>query len=437
MESSHRPLTVRHATALVVANMIGTGIFTTTGFLIQDLHRPGLVLLAWWLGGMAALSGALVYGELGAMLPHAGGEVVYLSRAFHPAVGFVAGWISLVVGFAAPVAASAVAFGHYLRAALPQVPPVPAAIGLIVLLSVAHAWNVRFGGRLQVGVTLVKVVLITSLLLGGALVGEGDLAHLSLALPGDDVSAGSLAVSLIFVSYAYSGWNGAAYVAGEVAEPSRNVPRALLAGTLLVTSLYLGLNLLFLYAVPPADLAGKVEVGHVAAAALFGPAVGRALSLAISLALVSSVSAMVLAGPRVAVALAERRLVPAALGRRREGGAPAVAIALQALLASAFAVTATFDSLLIFVGFTLSLIAALTVIACWVLRIREPDVERPFRVPGWPVPALVFLALSLWMAGYAVFSRPLESLAGVGVVGVGLLGYAAATRRIDPPAGEP
>ncbi len=420
-EASRSRISGVHATALVVANMVGTGIFTTSGFLIADLGRPLYVLGLWLLGGLAALCGALVYAELGSALRRAGGEVVFLARAWHPSVAFAAGWISLVVGFAAPVAASSMAFGTYLHAAT-GAPPLVAAVLLIIVVSFAHAGDVRLGGRFQLVVTGVKLALLF-LLLGASLLSDAlDPSRLFAEAEGVTPSWSAAAVGLIFVSYAYSGWNAAAYLAGEIDDAERNIPRALLIGSSFVTVLYLALNALFFSAAPAVALAGKVEVGHIAAVHLFGEDIGRAFSTAIALALVSSVSAMILAGPRVAVFLAEERLLPAALGRRRAGGSPVVAVISQAVLAIICALTATFDSLLVFVGFTLSVTAAATVLGAWRLRITEPELERPFRTPLWPLPAIVFVGLATWMVAFSLSERPKAALAGLVVlllVGVG------------------
>ena len=417
--SEGRPLGVWSATSVVIASMIGTGIFTTTGFLLAELS-PVWVLLVWLAGGALALGGADVYAELGAMMPRAGGEYVYLRRAFHPAVGFLSGWISLVVGFSAPIAAAAIASGSYLEAVVPGVHAQTVAVLLIAVTTALHMVSVTWGARFLVGFTVLKVALLLVLVVGGLTVGTGSWSHLSAAsVP----RPGQLAVALIFVSFAYSGWNGAAYLAGEIRQPSRDLPRALVVGTALVVLLYLALNLVFFYAVPPAELAGQVEVGHIVAKSLFGPRAGQSLSLLIAVALVSSINAMVLAGPRVYQAMAEDALFPRLFARKNQAGAPWTAVALQGAMAALLAVTATFDQLLVYIGFTLSLFAALTIVAAFVLRRREPAARRPYRARTWPVGPLLFLALSLWMATYSVAERPVESLAGVATLGMGLALY--------------
>lgn len=420
---ARRKIGLIHATAIVVASMIGTGIFTTSGYTIAELDHPIWVLAVWAVGGLLALAGADVYAELGAMMPRAGGEYRYLRRAYHPAVGFLSGWVSLVVGFAAPIAASAMAFASYLGAVFEGVPVRASAILLIAAATALHMTSVTWGSRIQTVFTALKVLLLLLFVLGGLAFGRGSFAHLSAPLTSPPPA--ELAVSLVFVSFAYSGWNAAAYVAGEIERPERNLPRALLGGTASVLVLYLGLNVVFFYAAPPSVLAGELEVGHLAAEALFGTRAATVLSLLISVALISSVSAMTMAGPRVYLAMAEDGLFFEALAREGRGGAPWASVALQGVLACLLAATATFDQLLVFIGFTLSLFSALTVIGAFVLRRREPEAPRPYRARGWPLTPLAFVALSLWMVVHAVASRPRESLAGLATMLLGLVLYVA------------
>jgi APA family basic amino acid/polyamine antiporter len=437
-----RPLGAAHGAALVVAGMIGTGIFTTTGMLLASLGSPWLVLLTWVVAGVLALCGAAVYAELGAMMPRAGGEYIYLSRAFHPAVGFLSGWIGLLVGFAAPAAASALAFGRYLHAIAPALPQKPLALALIVLVTTAHLVDVRFGARLQAALTGLVVVLILVFIVGAAASGQGAWAHLAgtagaIVAPGATapaagapaVTAGALALGLVFVSYAYFGWNTAAYVAGEIRDPARSLPRALVAGTALVTVLYVALNLVFLWAVPPGALAGQIEVAHLVAGALFGPRGATLLSSLVALALAGSVSAFMMAGPRITIAMAEDGLFFRALGRTGPRGAPTGAVALQGALAFLVAATAAFEPILVYVGFTLTVSAGATVLAAFVLRRREPDAPRPHRALGWPVSGLLFLVSAVFMTTFAIHSRPRESAASLLTLLVGGLAYKLWRRR--------
>jgi basic amino acid/polyamine antiporter, APA family len=427
---AQRRLGLVAATALVVANMIGTGVFTTTGFLSADLGGAVPVLIGWLVGGVLALCGAAVYAELGAMMPRVGGEYVYLRRAFHPLVGFLSGWISLVVGFSAPIAASAVAFGKYTSAVFPALSGTVAAVGVIVAMTLLHMSSVALGSTVQTVFTALKVLLILVFIVAGALVGDGDWSNVTSTGAGADaVLSSTFAVSLIWISFSYSGWNAAAYVAGEIRDPERNLPRALLIGTGIVTALYLLLNVIFFYAAPAEVLGGAagggpaVEVGDVAARRLFGDSAGRLLSSLIAIALVSSVSAMVMAGPRVYTAMAEDGIFFQALAKRGQGGAPVLGVLLQGALAVFLVLIAKFDQLLTYIGFTLSVFAALTVLGAFVLRAREPDTERPYRTFGWPVTPLLFLVLSVWMAFHSIRVRPTESLYGLATLVAGVVVY--------------
>lgn len=415
-----RSLGASTAAAAVVASMVGTGALTTTGILVETLGAPGLVLVAWAVGGLAALAGALCYAELGAALPANGGEYRLLGRIYHPAAGFVAGWISLVVGFAAPAAASALAFGHYLAAVFPVSPPV-AGGALLVAVSALHAADVKAGARFQEWATAAKVALVAALALL-LLFTAGRPVAPAFAFDGEagGIASPSFAVALILVSFAYSGWNAAVYLAGEVREPRRHLPRALVGGTLLVVSLYLVLNVALLVAVPPAELAGVVEVVHVAAGRVWGEGAGRAVSLVIAALLVSSVSVLTLAGPRVVEAMGGDFPRLRALSRRRGRGGPARAVWLQTGLSLLFLATASFETILTFTGFLLSVSAGATVIGVAVLRRRERGLERPYRTPWYPLPVIGFAALAAWMAISACIERPVVVLVGAAFVAVGL-----------------
>lgn len=413
--------------ALVVASMIGTGIFTTTGFLAADLGGTSQILLCWLVGGLLALCGALVYGELGAMMPRAGGEYVYLSKAFSPLVGFLSGWVSLFAGFSAPAAASAMAFGSYLHAAETSIPASGAALALVVGLTLMHAISLSFGTRVQTVLTVGKVVLILGFILAAFSVGDGDWSNLEKGRRLAETEWNVFAVSLIWVSFAYSGWNAAAYLAGDMEDPGRNLPLALVLGTLIVVVLYVALNVVFFYATPVTQLAaGKgggpvVEVGHEAAIVLFGSATGAALSLLIALALASSVSAMILAGPRVYQVMAEDGVFFSLFAKKNKRGVPQFSVIFQGALTSFLIIITGFEQLMYYIGFTLGVFSALTVAAAIVLRRTQPDAYRPFKVPGWPVPAILYICLSLWMAGHTIFARPWEALAGSGTLVIGAL----------------
>ncbi len=426
---SHRRLGGWTATLLVVASMVGTGVFTTSGFLIRDIGSPAAVLATWLAGGLLAICGALSYAELVAALPRNGGEYQLLTRIYHPAVGFAAGWISLVVGFSAPIAASALAFGHFLGAVVDGVNPTLAGLLLILVLSVLHAVHVMAGSRVQNLAAGAKVAFILVMAVGGLILGDPHRLVSGGQIPLiRAVFSSPCAVGLILVSFSYSGWNGAAYLAGEVREPSRTLPRALLVGSALVTVLYLGLNAAFLAAAPASELAGVVEIAHVASVHLLGATAAGALSVGIAVLLVSSVSAMIMSGPRVYEAMGQdyRRL--GLLAQRTKHGGPVVAVALQGVIASAMLFTATFETLLTYIGFTLSVSAGLTVIGVFVLRRREPDLRRPYRTWGYPFTPMVFAILALWMIVHAVFERPVVVGAGLTTIVLGLVLFVVVSR---------
>ena len=438
--TGQRPLGAVHAAALVVASMVGTGVFTTTGVLLTSLPSPAVVLVAWALSGLLALCGAAVYAELSAMMPRAGGEYVYVSRAFGPAAGFMSGWVALIVGFAAPTAGGALGFASYVHALAPALPTLGVEIALIVVLTAVHMFDVRFGARLQTGLAGLVVAVIVVFVVAALVTGGMAFTNLAAAAPqaasprdiGAVATAGAFAVGLVQISYAYSGWNGAAYVAGEVRDPARALPRALVIGTGLVTLLYLLLNVVFLCAVPPAALAGQVNVAHIAAGALFGAGGAQVVSSLVALTAAGFVSAMLMSGPRVAVAMAQDGVFFRALGRGNARGAPTLAVGLQGALAIVAVMTAKFDQLLVYVGFTLTLNAAAAVLAAFVLRRRDPG-ERPHHALGWPYSGVLFLAMAAFMIVLAVRERPWESAAALATLVAGGVAYAAWHRRQRRP----
>jgi basic amino acid/polyamine antiporter, APA family len=411
---------------LVMASMIGTGVFTTTGYLVRDLGSLTAVLLAWVVGGIVALCGALAYGELVAALPNNGGEYWLLTRIYHPALGFVAGWVSLVVGFSAPMAASAVAFGEYLHNVFPGLEPRVAAALLVLGLGVLHAVRLTWGSRVQNAATVLDALLIASFIAGGIALAEPraiwrpDQPALGTAL-----TSPAFAIGLIYVSFSYSGWNAAVYVAGELKSPERTLPKALLIGTGLTALLYVGLNFVFLVSAPPEALSGVIDVGHVAAAHLFGPSAALATSALVAVGLFTTVSALMMTGPRVYEAMGRDYPRLRLLSGRGSGGdrGPVAAIVLQTVLALIMLLSASFDALLTYMGFTLSLFAALTIAGVFVLRVREPGLPRPYRTWGHPVTTILALALDGWMLVHALSQRPGSTLAGLATLGTGVLLY--------------
>ena len=407
------------ATALVVANMVGTGVFTTSGFLLADLKSPWPVLGVWVAGGVLAALGALSYGALARRLPESGGEYLFLSRTLHPSLGYVAGWISLLVGFSAPLAAAAMAFGAYAGPWFPRVAPQFLGTVLILVFSALHAANVRAGAWVQNAAVLLKVILILGFV--GLAAGRLGAVHIP---PPQSAPLALMGVSLVWVSFSYSGWNAAIYIGSEVTHPERNLPRSLLLGTAIVTLVYLALNAVFVFSAPIDQLAGKLEVGRVAATALGGPAWGNMVSALVALVLVSSVSSLIMAGPRVYARMAEDRYLPSCLAPRN--GPPVNAILLQGVLALVLLWSSTFDQLLTYIGFTLGLSTAATVAGLMRIRLQEGS---QVRLPGWPWVPASFLMATLAITGFAIAQRPKESLAGFATILLGLLAWAFAESR--------
>lgn len=431
MNGARAFLDLRAATLLVVANMIGSGAFTTLGLQAAGVQDGMALLLLWLLGGVIALCGALSYAELAAALPRSGGEYAFLTRIYGPALGEMAGWVSVTVGFAAPVALAAMAFGRYTATFLP-VSALTAGLAALLLTTLLHALDLDLGRRFQVLATLLKLAVILVFCAAGLIVAPADGA-LPLTPGAGTLSAvlsAPFALSLIYVSYAYAGWNAATYVTAEVASPQRQVPRALILGTLSVTLLYLLLNLVFLRQVPLPALEGTVEVGAVAAEAIFGIDGGRLMSALLSLLLLSTISAMVLAGPRVIEAMAADRPLLGFFGARNRRGAPTRAVLLQQGIALLLVLTDAFAAVLAFAGFTLMLFSFLTVVGVLRLRSREPELARPFRVPWYPLPPLVYALLTVLTLAVVAWQNPLPVLAGIGLLTVwGLLLRAVSSRR--------
>lgn len=400
-------------TGLVIASMIGSGVFSTSGFLLADLGSPWIVLLAWAVGGVQAALGALCYGALARRIPESGGEYCFLSRTLHPAAGYVAGWISLLVGFTAPLAAAAFAFGKYAQPWLGNVSPAFSGSILILLFAILHAVEIRRGAQVQNLAVLINVALIIVFVILAFLQLKPQMVETY-----SEFSVSAFGVSLVWISYSYSGWNAAVYIGGEVRDPEKNLPKSLLLGTALVAMLYLALNTVFVFSAPLTELRGQLEVGRIAARAIGGSVLEEAVSGIIALVLISSASSLVMAGPRVSAKMAMDGYLPAWLTATH--GPPRAAIALQAALAVILLWTSSFEALLTYIGFTLGISTAATVAALLVLRHRE---GKSVRVPGFPVVPWLFLCGVVAMTAFAIVQKPMECLVGFGTILAGLIAW--------------
>jgi APA family basic amino acid/polyamine antiporter len=424
-------VTLTTATCIVVANMVGTGVFTSLGFQVTDLPSVFVILCLWGVGGVVALGGALSYAELAAALPRSGGEYHFLSRIFHPALGFLAGWTSATVGFAAPIALSAMAFGIYAKGLAPGVSPLALSLVLVWGTSAVHFTGQKRGSRFQNWFTFLTVGLIVAFIVAG-FVAPATPGFSLMPARGDWhlMTRGAFAISLVFVMYSYLGWNASTYIVNEIRDPQRNVPRSVCAGTVVVLALYVALNAAFLRTTPMAALAGKVEVGLIAGQNIFGTAGGKVVAGLICLGLIPSVSSMIWTGPRVTVAMGEDLPGLALLALKTRNGTPRVAIAVQAVIATALLLTGTFKGVLVYIGVALTLFSALTVLGVIVLRVREPGLARPYRTWGYPVTPVLFLLVSGFTIFYVVRTNPRESLEGVGTILAGLIVYFATGGRL-------
>jgi basic amino acid/polyamine antiporter, APA family len=435
-----RSIGLATATGVVVASMVGNGIFTTTGLMLGFVGAGWLTLAAWIAGGLVALCGAMSYAELAAMMPRAGGEYEYLRRIYGPGCAFLTGWISFFVGFSAPIAATAVAAAAYMAAAglLPHEawPQKAAALVIIAALTAIHARGRALGAWSQNLLTALKLAIMLALIFAGFASGNGDWARLSAAggffvTPrwGTGTMRG-LGLTLLFAMFAYSGWNGSSYIGEEVRDPARTLPRSLLLGTVGVIVLYVAMNVFYFYAAPVSALTGQVAVGAVAVQSLFGARAGAWLSGIIAAALLSSLSAYVLTGPRVYFAMARDGLFfPFAARVDPHSATPVAAIVLQGLCAAVMALTGTFEQLLTYIAFALGIFPWMAVLGVILRRHRDPDAARPYRCWGYPLVPVVYLVASAGIMVVAFMGRPGPSLFAIATVLAGIPIYYFGFRR--------
>lgn len=412
------------AISLVIANMIGTGVFTSLGFQVLDIESGFAIMMLWIVGGILSLCGALTYGEIGSAFPQSGGEYNYLSKLYHPSVGFLSGWVSVTVGFAAPVAAASTALGLYVNKIYASVNPQILAITVILLLTIIHSINLKLGSAIQRAFTLIKVVIIVMFVGFGLFhTPQHSISFSPTSESFTQMMSSAFAVSLVFVTYAYSGWNAAAYIAGDLREPQKNLPKALIWGTLIVMVIYTALNYIFLYSVPINELKGVVEVGYLSANKIFGSDLGRFMSLVIALLLVSTVSAMILAGPRVMHAMGNDIRQLKMFSTSNKNNVPYVAVIFQSVISIVLVLTSSFESLITYVGFTLNLFTFLTVFGIFILRAKHKDIQTAYKTPLYPIPPILFLLISGWILFFIFKNKTMESLFGLGTVAFGFLVY--------------
>lgn len=412
------------AVSVVIANMIGTGVFTSLGFQLLGIESGFSILLLWIVGGVLALCGAFTYGEIGSAFPESGGEYNYLSKLYHPSVGFLSGWVSVTVGFAAPIAAASVALSQYVAKIYPSVNCAFLSISVIIIITIIHSINLKAGGLFQRVFTVVKVLCILIFIAFGLFsVPAHSISFQPSSTVIRDVFSTAFAGSLIYVTYAYSGWNAAAYISGEIKDARKNLPRVLFIGTLLVMVIYTVLNYVFLYTVPVPELRGVIEVGYVSAIKIFGEVRGQFMGLVIALLLISTISAMIMAGPRVMQSMGNHIHGLRFFARSNKNNVPYVSIIFQSLISVLLVLTSSFQSLITYVSFTLNLFTFLTVFGVFILRYKHRHVKTSYKTPLYPLTPVLFLLIILWILINIVMEKPTESVYGLLTVIAGLLIY--------------
>jgi basic amino acid/polyamine antiporter, APA family len=427
--SAARSVSALTATAIVIADMVGVGVFTSLGFQVADIRSCFVLLLLWLVGGVVALCGASCYAELAGLYPRSSGEYNFLRRLYHPAFGFVAGWVSAIVGFSAPIALAAMAFGVYFQSILPNTPPLLLGLAITWLAALVHLLGGRLAATFHNAWTAIKLVLIAVFIVAGfALAPTQPVSFIPQAGDLSLVAGAPFAISLVFVMYAYSGWNAPTYILGEMGDAGRGLPRALMIGTLIVTALYLGLNAVFLATTPIGELKGKLDVAMVAGGHIFGPVGGRIVGGLISIGLVSSISAMTWIGPRVTMTMGEDMAVFCFFSRKSARGVPVAAILLQLVISNLLLLTQSFEAVLDFIQLSLTFCSFFTVLGVIKMRITQPKLPRPYRAWGYPVTPLIFLSVTGFMMYYLVVFRPWQSLASFAIMLTGLIAYYVSRR---------
>jgi APA family basic amino acid/polyamine antiporter len=418
-----RKLGLFPVTNIVIANIIGAGIFTTSGFIMDYLNNPLLMLTLWFIGGVIAFCGAMAFGELGATFPEAGGEYIFITKLFNPLLGFLSGWLSLIVGFSAPIAASAIGFSEYFYLAFPSLQSYlhptgflsPAmfkkifAITLILVFTIIHSRGIVFGSRVQNILTILKVLLIAGLIVAGFTFGKGSFQHFENVGEMQFSFSGwkSIGLSLMFVMFAYSGWNSATYIGSEIKSPQKVIPGSLLISTGIVVVLYFLFNLFFIYALSPDEIKGVPEIAGVAAGKAFGPIAESVISLFISFALVSSLSAFIILGPRVYYSMAqEGYFFKFAAKVHSKHKVPVGAILLQSSIAIILVISGTFEQILVYMGFSLGIFPILAVLGVFKLRMSG---KSALKLKGFPVLHIIFIVTGVTILVLAFLERPIES----------------------------
>ena len=414
INAKHRHLSLTTAISLVVSSMIGTGVFTSLGYQLLDIQSGFSIIMLWFIGGVISLFGALSYSELASALPKSGGEYYLLSRILHPSIGLSAGIISATVGFSAPAVLAAIALANYLKPIFVNVNVSILAATVIILLNILHSFSLGVGKSFQVWSTLLK--LFTMILFIFAGIFFSDKQNISFSPKLEDlkiVLSPEFAVNLVWVSYAYAGWNSSVYVVGEIVKPNKNIFKSILIGTLLVAAFYVMLNYVFLVVSPIESLKGEIEIGYISSVNLFGEKSAKLISILIGLLLLSTVSSYVYVGPRIIQAIGEDYDKLSFLSKINQNGVPFNAFIIQLVISLGFILSSTFEEVVLYTGIILIITTSITVCSLIYLRLKEPDLNRPYKVWGYPFTPFIFIILNTWILVYTVYLKPAESIIGI------------------------
>ncbi len=432
MNSPVRHISFLTASSFILASMIGTGVFTSLGFQLIKIQSIFPLLMLWVIGGILSLCGALSYGELGSALPRSGGEYHLLSHILHPSIGFAAGVVSATVGFSAPSVLAAMALGSYLKAVFPFFNQTIVAIIVIVLFHFIHMKSVRWGTFFQNITTLVKIALIFIFIFFGLFIDQPQ--SISIMPKTGDASillSSGFANGLVWITYAYAGWNSVIYIAGEIKHPQNNIHRSMLFSTGMVMGLYLLLNYIFLYTASIEDMVGKVEIGYISGIMIFGHIGYNIIGFGIALLLLSTVSSYIYIGPRIMQTMGQDYEFLSFLNNKNKDNIPVTAFFIQLLISFGFIVTSSFEQVLMYAGITLIITTTLTVISLFVLRYKEPSLNRPYKVWGYPFTPLLFLAANIWILYYSFQESMFESIIGIGIIVISILFYYIFNRKYN------
>ena len=428
-KNNSRHIGVWTASAFVISSMIGTGVFTSLGYQLVDINTAFPILLLWLIGGIISLFGAFSYSELASAFPRSGGEYSILSKVYHPAVGFIGGFVSSTIGFSAPAVLAAIALGKYTVAIFPQLNSTIIASVIILLFNLIHSQTLKYGRLIQDWTTIGKIVLIVFFIISGLLIDSPqNISFLPISNDGSLIMSSSFAVSLVWVSYAYTGWNSTVYIAGEVKNPQKNIHYSLLFSTAFVTVLYILLNFIFLFSTPISEMRGMIEVGFIAGVNIFGDQGGRIVSGGIALLLLSTISSYVFIGPRITQVIGEDFKYLRFFSKVNNSGIPINGFIFQLSISLIFILTSTFEQVLLYAGITFIIINTITVIGVIVLRFYQPTLNRPYKSWGYPWTQIIFTISNLWILYFTFKNQPFESLIGIGIILISLIFYLSGHR---------